>query len=316
MPEPVRRELEAMLKRAQSPKAGLCVAIFEADPKREAGRPVWDWLIVTGYIVAVLQIVIAAIPWIVWGEWEIFAITVCGTVLAFSTASLPQWRSERYACRRNSTGTVVLTRGNGAQHAIVIQGNGCGLNLEDLAGATEGGSKSLITRTAIAVLSCLWVGLLITVSGIKEKTWFAVAVGAIGMLFSIVVAGAPRKPEAFGVPLVYKAVCVENRTMETLKKVEGLYPGVGRSMTATFFPGGLRDADAKWWAKSKKAAKAAEREKRSEMRWRLNGDAVPKQRNLSVDGRKRGSDPNGSTNDQSLLENATHKTELANNEYL
>ena len=128
------------------------------------------------------------------------------------------------------------------------------------------------------------------------------------------IAGAPRKPEAFGVPLVYKAVCIENRTMETLKKVEGLYPGVGRSRRATFFPGGLGDADAKWWAKSKKAVKAAERKKRSEMRWRQNGDAVPKQRNLSVDGRKRGSGPNGSINDQSLLENGTHKTKLANNE--
>ena len=39
-------------------------------------------------------------------------------------------------------------------------------------------------------------------------------------------------------PLVYKAVCAENKTMETLKKVEGLHPGVGRSMMATSFPGG------------------------------------------------------------------------------
>ena len=49
------------------------------------------------------------------------------------------------------------------------------------------------------------------------------------------------------------------------------------------------------------------------MRWRQNGDAVPKQRNLSVDGRKRGSGPNGSMNDQRLLEDATRKTMLANN---
>ena len=51
------------------------------------------------------------------------------------------------------------------------------------------------------------------------------------------------------------------------------------------------------------------------MRWRQNGDAVPKHRNFPVEGLKRGSGSNGSINNQSLLENATHKTELQNNEY-
>ena len=257
MPEAVCQELEGVLKKANSPKAGLCISVFEADPKGKAGRPTRDLLWMAGYVVAFVQLIIAAIPWILWKNWEIFAITISGTVLAFISSSLPQWRLERYACRRDSTATTILTRGNGAQHALVIQANGCGLNLEDLAGATEANFKTWTTRPAITVLSVLWVGLLITVSGIKDDSWFLVAVGALGMVFTVVVAGLPRKPEAFGIPLLFKAVIVESQTMEALKKVEQQYRGVGQSLVGTFFPGELRKEDVSWWAEAKEGYKSA-----------------------------------------------------------
>ena len=253
MPGPVRRELQDVLKKAKRPKAGLCIAVFEADLKRKAGKPTRDLLWMAGYVVALVQLIIAAIPWILWQNWEIFTITICGTTLAFISASLPQWRLERYACRRDSTATTILTRGNGAQHALVINANGCGLNLEDLAAATEAKFRTSTTRPAITVLSVLWVGLLITVSGIKDDSWFLVAVGALGMVFTVVVAGVPRKPEAFGIPLVFKAVYAETQTMEAIKKVERHHPGVGQSLISTFFPGELREADAAWWREAKNA---------------------------------------------------------------
>ena len=114
---------------------------------------------------------------------------------------------------------TILTRGNRAQHTIVIQGNGCGLHLEDPAGATAVNVKSQITRPAITVLSCPWVALLITVPGVKENTWFLVAVGDKGMVFTVVVASAALKPEAFRVPLVYRSVHAEPRTMDANMKV-------------------------------------------------------------------------------------------------
>jgi hypothetical protein len=75
MPGAVRAELDSVLVRSNSPQAGLCVAVFKADPKRIAGRPAKDLLWASGYAVAVLQLVITAIPWIIWSAWEIFVIT-------------------------------------------------------------------------------------------------------------------------------------------------------------------------------------------------------------------------------------------------
>ena len=251
MPSPVREALEAVLAKAQSPRAGLCISVFEADPDRVAGRASRDMLWWAGYLVAIVQLVIAAIPWIIWQSWVIFVVTAAGTILAFISASLPQWRLERWACRRHANNTICLTQGNGAQHALVIMAKGRGLNLEDLANTNITGNSPAITGPAIGLLTALWVCLLITVSGIHEHTWFLIAVGALGMLYTVVVAGAPRRPEAFGLPLRYVGVYVRDKAMEALKAAESDYPGVGQSMLSVFFPGGVKEKDVAFWEEAK-----------------------------------------------------------------
>ena len=251
MPSPVRQALDAVLAKAQRPRAGLCISVFEADPDREAGRASRDLLWWIGYLVAVVQLVLAAIPWIIWHEWEIFVVTAAGTILAFISASLPQWRVERWACRRGANNTICLTQGNGAQHVLVILSKGRGLNLSDLANANVARTPPVTTGPAIVFISVLWVCLLITVSGIHDHTWFLVVVGALGMLYTVVVAGAPRRPEAFGIPLRYVEVYVRDKAMEALKAVESDYPGVGHSMLATFFPGGLKEKEVDFWEEAK-----------------------------------------------------------------
>ena len=37
---------------------------------------------------------IGMIPWAIWGQWDIFVITSAGTLVAFTTNSLPRWREE------------------------------------------------------------------------------------------------------------------------------------------------------------------------------------------------------------------------------
>ncbi|KKY17181.1 hypothetical protein UCRPC4_g05674 [Phaeomoniella chlamydospora] len=189
---------------------------------------------------------IAAIPCGIYGDWGILMITACGIGLAFATGGLKQWRVEKWACRlieRVKPGnekTVVLTRGNGSQHAIVIVGsNGC-LDLEDLSmGASNADfTTSWETRSALFVLAILWVLLLITTSGIKKNTWFLLAVGSIGMVQNIVVAGSPRDPAAFGMPMTFHQVIGKTKVMETLFAVDEKYKGLGRSMREIFFPGG------------------------------------------------------------------------------
>lgn len=273
MPTDVRNQLTKMLEKTRAergtpkaPRVGLCITIFEAHPTAKAGVPHRDFYWKSGYVVAVVQLLIAAIPWIVWKQWETFVITAGGTVLAFTTGSLPQWRRERWACRENSRKTFVLTRGNGAQHALVIKGEGRGLDLEDLAGAGEGIATASLTRWSSAGLATLWVALLISVSGVKEHTWFLVAIGTIGMLHTCVIAGAARKPEAFGIHLEYKEVIMADKVMSALMQAEQAHAGLGRSMLSTFFPGDLKTDETTWWnaakdkeeqEKDRKAATAA-----------------------------------------------------------
>jgi hypothetical protein len=73
----------------------------------------------------------------------------------------------KWACRKSADKTVVLTRGNRAQYAIV---NGKGLDLEDLAaGLTNVDvSASLFTRIATGLLALLWILLLIQRAGARE----------------------------------------------------------------------------------------------------------------------------------------------------
>ena len=145
---------------------------------------------------------------------------------------------------------MALTRGNGSQHAIVIFSEEGRLDLEDLAvgGSGDDVSTLLSTRVALIGLAFLWIMLLITAAGIEADTWFLLAVGGVGILQNVVVAGARRTPAAFGIPLSFDGVIGRTRVMDTLFAVEERYKGVGKSMVDTYFPGGhLREAEKARW---------------------------------------------------------------------
>ena len=245
--------LKNILRRAKRPKAGLCISIYEASADFPAGTPQRDWLWYSGYLVTFTQLCVAIIPWVTTSNWAVFAVTAAGNVLSYTTSSLPQWRYERWSARPNSTKTYVLTYGNGAQHALVVKSAGRGLNLEDLAGALDAHEMGIGTRLFAALLLCLWIVLLITTSGLeKGQTWYLLLIGSIGMLHSIVVAGAQRRPEAFGLPLTFQKVICDASVMQTLMLAERDTPGLGRSMRSTFFSGDLREPEQIWWDEMKK----------------------------------------------------------------
>ena len=231
-------------------QAGLVVSIYMPSRPMIPGEARRDLLYWIGLPVMILQVGIAAIPCGVSGDWGILLITVCGTLLAIWTGSLSQWKDEKWACRTNTRQNFVLTRGNGSQHAIVILGDGRGFDFEDLASGPSNGVlpvSSGLTRLNVLLLACLWILLLITAAGLKTNTWFLLAVGGIGILQNIYVAGAQRSPESFGVPLEYVRVFANVKAMETLLEVESQYKNLGRSMLDTFFPGKLRaDEKARW----------------------------------------------------------------------
>lgn len=249
MPVQAKEKLQNMLKTAKVPKTGLCITVFRASKAETAGVPRRDLYWFSGYVVAIFQLGIAAVPWATNGEWEIFLLTAVGTALAFITGSLPQWRKERWGCRRNSKKTFVLSDGNGAQHVLVVQGAGRSLDLEDLA-ATSEKNGSTWTTLIFATLATCWTVLLLAVSGIQSQSWILVAIGSVGMAHTVIIAGAPRRPAWFGIHLDYCEVFAEKKVMTALQAVETAFPGVGRSMLSVFFPGPLREEELQWWNKS------------------------------------------------------------------
>lgn len=272
--EVLRRRQEGLLAKdphAKLPRiAGLVVSIYEPNLTVKAGRVKRDLVYWIGIPVMVFQLGIAAIPCGLFGDWGILLITGCGIALSLATGLLPQWAKEKWACRPNAKHSFILTRGNGAQHAIVVLGNDHGLNLEDLA---SGQSNTLVAtntwiRIALLTLATLWIFLLITAAGQKTNTWFLLAVGGIGILQNIYVAGAQRSPENFGVPLEYVKVFGNASVMQTLFLVEEEYKDVGRSLLSEFFPGDLRAHEKRRWEdlQTRWAAKEADERRKAEER--------------------------------------------------
>lgn len=228
-------------------QAGLCVSVFTAQ-KAEMGTPGYDRLYWAGIATIILQLGIAVIPCGLFGDWCIVTVTAIGTLLALATGALSQWKHEKWACKINSSKPVVLTRGNGSQHAIVIIGGGNSLDLEDLAtGQTSiDFSTSLSVRFALILLATFWILLLVTAASIKENTWYLVAVGGVGMLQNVFVAGSMRNPKSYGTELKFVNAFGQPSVMDSLFEIEKIYPCLGNSMLATFFPGKLMAHEDKW----------------------------------------------------------------------
>jgi hypothetical protein len=240
-------------------KVGLCISVYDAGEgtKKPQQHELLDY---TGIITAIFQLGIAAIPCGIFGDWSILLVTAIGSLLAYGTGRLPQWAKEKWACRDRSTKTIILTKGNGSQHAIVVIGNGKGLDLEDLAAGPLDPARlrSTMTRVFILGLGVLWVLLLVAAAGIKSNTWFLLAVGGLGMLENLFVAGKARAPEAFGIPLKFKQVIAEPKVMKALWALEESHPRAGRSMLGTFFPGKLRPEETEKWDRYEREATMAE----------------------------------------------------------
>ncbi|KAM7184424.1 hypothetical protein V8F33_012985 [Rhypophila sp. PSN 637] len=224
-------------------RISLRIDTFDLDATRYLERPKIDSVWILGGLAILAQLIIALIPWVLYGDWTIFFITASGTVFALATGSLRQWSREKWPGRRLNSPvtarseahpvagkdiengdcgasplsakkgqphkcectfkpkkkTVVLTQGNGHSYIMVIRGSGPTWDLETLATATSDSLPE--TRWCLAVLTMLWICLLISVSGLQENTWFLVAVGALGMVQNVHASSAARSPESLGLAL-------------------------------------------------------------------------------------------------------------------
>jgi hypothetical protein len=234
--------------RRQWEQAGLIVGVYKAKKLKEA-RPVsvkgTGWVL--GLFVTLLQFILAVIPVTTQGEWGTLLVTTTGTLLAWWTASLPQWQEEKFRARKARTNrdgslpSVVITPGNGSQHAILVILEEGSLNLEDLATGQNGYRPKVIQGVPLVLLTAAWVVLLLVAIGIPSNRWYLIGIGAIGMLQNTWAASSPRRPAEVGLPLEFVEVVGSADVACALAQLERTDEGrgVGKKLVQIFFPGGL-----------------------------------------------------------------------------
>ncbi|KAG9254186.1 uncharacterized protein F5Z01DRAFT_622642 [Emericellopsis atlantica] len=241
-------------------RVALCVAVYQWKSSPRPSQPSRDWLWWSGYATSAVQLAVSMIPLVLYRDWTIIMATAAGTALSYASASLPQWRREKWHGRRGSSKPVALTSGNGSVHVIIVEGADETCDLEALAGGPWA-QDSTYTVFSTSLLAVLWLALLISCTGIAANTWYLLGIGGMGMLQNIVAAAAPRMPDALGLPvqLVMRGeglghdgetlgvVFAEPKVMWALMELEMWRKGYGRYLREEFFPGALRQWEQKWW---------------------------------------------------------------------
>lgn len=219
------------------------IAVFRSKPVYTG--PANDWLWYSGIVTMVVQCGVATIPWGLYGDWTVFMVTAAGSLLAMGQGALPQWREEKWACRRKTHKVMSLTRGNGSPLVMVILGGGVGMDLEDLAAVRAKVLRN--TKPLIGVFAMLWIVFLVTVAGLKNHSWFLLGIGCLGMFQNVVAAGAARVPAALNIHIEQVDTIEGSKAMGALKDLELAYHGVGATLVPVYFPGKLRPDEETWW---------------------------------------------------------------------
>lgn len=93
------RDEKQLLRRQQSGSGVLCVAVYRWIVHK-AGLPARDWVWWSGFAAPAIQLGVSVIPFGLYGDCSVFLITACGTLLAYASGSLPQWRQEKWHARK------------------------------------------------------------------------------------------------------------------------------------------------------------------------------------------------------------------------
>lgn len=174
------RLLRDLERDAPRGKGGLCVTFLDALGRGGVAQRDWVWYI--GLIVMPAQFAVALIPWILFGNWIIFLLTLSGTALAWSASVLPQWAAEKWLSCRRREAVYSLSRGNGHRHVFVIRNrHSGGLNLEDMAASHVHLTPlaEWLSRVYLSLLALLWLVFLICAGTVKIDIWYLLAVGYV-----------------------------------------------------------------------------------------------------------------------------------------
>ena len=99
----------------------------------------------------------------------------------------------------------------------------------------------------LAIVSMLWIVLVISAAGVASGAIFLLLVRSLGMLYSVIVVGSRRQPGAFGIHLKFRGVVEAMATMDALLECEEKYPHAGRARLPVFFPERLMPEENEKW---------------------------------------------------------------------
>ncbi|KAI9677621.1 MAG: hypothetical protein M1817_006575 [Caeruleum heppii] len=126
-----------------------------------------------------------------------------------------------------------------------------------------------MTRTVYLILSLFWIALLVSVAGLKQNSWYLLAVGAIGMAQNALLAGVSRRPEDRGIHLTRVEGIARKWVLDVLMDVEVSYPPAGRTLIHEYFPNGFTPGSAEdaWWSGNRKEYDDLRWREREERGW-------------------------------------------------
>ncbi|KAI1118076.1 hypothetical protein F5Y14DRAFT_464161 [Nemania sp. NC0429] len=246
------RDLEADVSREDPmPYNGIRISIWEAveDPNRRTKH----WYNKTRILrvpIAILQLVVAPIPLILYGDRGIPLFTTASTLLEMIMGSLPQWRAEKPPKRQHSKAIFGLTPGNGSKDIAIIIGGGHWLDSEELrlqeAPRTEKPWEKF-TRAGLGSWVTLCIGVVqVTSAALVENTRFLVPVSVIGMFHNTYLAATERRPKHLDLHLRHVETMMSVKVMDGLMDLEVGY-GCARPLVSEFFPGPLKEDEVAWW---------------------------------------------------------------------
>ncbi|KAK8129018.1 hypothetical protein PG984_010126 [Apiospora sp. TS-2023a] len=256
----------------------LKISVFAADPNPDAlaqsfrNRRTRH----VGLVVILAQFATAAAQYVLGRGPSVMFITLAGTLLVQCCAWVPQWAAEKLPAPtyRESNSIYALTRGRGSRTVIVIVGNNCCLDLEQLArspsprksqfGVSRGWLSSqwktwpfaskrrgfVVTQLAYATTFVLWMRVFVAMymsAGDALTSWSLLVVGWIGARYNAWLAKKDFPLEMRDISLRKLDDFASGTAMDAIMDFQMVYEK-GRPLLREFFPDGFRgEAEERWW---------------------------------------------------------------------
>ncbi|KAF2243460.1 hypothetical protein BU26DRAFT_118097 [Trematosphaeria pertusa] len=253
-------------KQAGCGTSGLSVSIFYAGTggrPSQVGSGLPTALFDVGNITALVQILVAAVPWCMYRDPTVLMLTAFGLTLSNLVVTMPVWRAEKFTARREGAkkGVYALMRGSGHRHVFIIRSlHSESLDLEELAVAAVTNYDWFGTGEGWVVCGVTvgWFIFTILAARLRAHAGYLLAAMALGTISTIFIASFPWTPRAHGIPAtVDHTISHPNKAMDALQELEETYPGYGEKLLKTFFPGSLHPDEERWWAERKQKQEAS-----------------------------------------------------------